>query len=217
MDHHSSGCLPVKKFPTFASGRQGRGPVRLLDFHHQFHLTRPRDVAQEESPAYGDGFALLSGELGLAGAANAREIGLAQMQRLCGSFHVLDCLERRLKMSEINVDALAAGTARFVGFDHLVNLLMEPDSPVSAADIQRLAHPGGNHVEDELGDRHDQLVAGGGIDCAVEVKIGLQEVVQGGFSSRDSLLSRSMHSRMAARSSSVLLSAASSEQLRSKM
>jgi hypothetical protein len=58
MDHHSSGCLPVEKFPTCASDRQGRGPVRLLAFRHQFHLTRPRDVAQEESPAYGDGFAL---------------------------------------------------------------------------------------------------------------------------------------------------------------
>jgi hypothetical protein len=48
MDHHSWGCLPVVKFPTFASGRQGRGPVRLLGFHHQFHLTTLRDVAQEE-------------------------------------------------------------------------------------------------------------------------------------------------------------------------
>jgi hypothetical protein len=38
-------CLPAEKFPTFASGRQGRGPVRLLGFHHQFHLTRLRDVA----------------------------------------------------------------------------------------------------------------------------------------------------------------------------
>lgn len=57
MDHHSSGCLPVEKFPTFASGRQGRGPVRLLGFHHQFHLTRQHDVAQEESPTYGDGSA----------------------------------------------------------------------------------------------------------------------------------------------------------------
>ena len=76
-----------------------------------------------------------------------------------GSFQVLDCLERRLKMSEIDVDALAAGTARFAGFYRLVNLLVEPDSPVSAADIQRLAHPGGNHVEDKLGNRHDQPVS----------------------------------------------------------
>ena len=30
-DHHSSGCLPAEKFPTFASGRQGRGPVSLLN------------------------------------------------------------------------------------------------------------------------------------------------------------------------------------------
>src|SRR6266446_4921846 len=55
MDHHSSGCLPVRKFPTFASGRQGRGATTLLGFHHQFHLTRLRDVPREESPAYGDG------------------------------------------------------------------------------------------------------------------------------------------------------------------
>ena len=53
-------------------------------------------------------------------------------------------------MSEIDVDALATGTARFAAFYHLVDLLMEPDSPVSAADIQGLAHPGGNHVEDKL-------------------------------------------------------------------
>jgi hypothetical protein len=46
MDHHSSGCLPVEKFPTFASGWQGRGPVRFLGFRHHFHLTRPRDVAR---------------------------------------------------------------------------------------------------------------------------------------------------------------------------
>jgi len=39
MGHHSSGCLPVEKFPTCVSDRQGRGPVRLLGFHHQFHLT----------------------------------------------------------------------------------------------------------------------------------------------------------------------------------
>src|SRR6266436_725504 len=50
MDHHSSGCLPVEKFPTCASDRQGRGPVRLLGLRHHFHLTRPRDVAQEELP-----------------------------------------------------------------------------------------------------------------------------------------------------------------------
>jgi hypothetical protein len=30
MDHHSSGCLPAEKFPAFASGRKGRGPVTLL-------------------------------------------------------------------------------------------------------------------------------------------------------------------------------------------
>jgi hypothetical protein len=40
MDHHSSGCLPAEKFPTFASGRQGRGPVRLLGFRLRFDLTR---------------------------------------------------------------------------------------------------------------------------------------------------------------------------------
>jgi hypothetical protein len=45
MDHHSSGCLPAEKFPTCASDRQGRGGTTLLGFHHQFHLTRSRDVA----------------------------------------------------------------------------------------------------------------------------------------------------------------------------
>jgi hypothetical protein len=45
MDHHSSGCLPAEKFPTFASGRQGRGATTLSDFRLQFHLTRSRDVA----------------------------------------------------------------------------------------------------------------------------------------------------------------------------
>src|SRR5208282_6475435 len=58
MDHHSSGCLPAEKFPTFGSGRQGRGATTLSDFRRQFRLTRSRDVAQEESPAYGDGSAL---------------------------------------------------------------------------------------------------------------------------------------------------------------
>jgi hypothetical protein len=38
---------PAEKFPTFAFGRQGRGPVALLGFRRQFHLTKPRDVAQE--------------------------------------------------------------------------------------------------------------------------------------------------------------------------
>jgi hypothetical protein len=45
MDHHSLGCLPAEKFPTFASGRQGRGATTLSDFRLQFHLTRSRDVA----------------------------------------------------------------------------------------------------------------------------------------------------------------------------
>src|SRR6266404_962127 len=58
MDHHSSGCLPAEKFPTSASDRQDRGATTLLGSHRPFHLTRPRDVAQEESPAYGDGSAL---------------------------------------------------------------------------------------------------------------------------------------------------------------
>src|SRR6266446_2763554 len=52
MDHHSSGCLPAEKFPTCASDRQDRGATTLSDFRRQFHLTRLRDVAQEESPAY---------------------------------------------------------------------------------------------------------------------------------------------------------------------
>jgi hypothetical protein len=55
MDHHFSGCLPAEKFPTFAFGRRGRGATTLSDFRRQFHLTRSRDVAPEESPAYGDG------------------------------------------------------------------------------------------------------------------------------------------------------------------
>jgi hypothetical protein len=41
-------CLPAEKFPTFASGRQGRGSVKLLDFHPPFSRARPRDVAEEE-------------------------------------------------------------------------------------------------------------------------------------------------------------------------
>src|SRR6516162_11966555 len=32
-------CLPAKKFPTSASGRQDRGPVTLLGFRRSFHLT----------------------------------------------------------------------------------------------------------------------------------------------------------------------------------
>jgi hypothetical protein len=38
-------CLPVEKFPTSASGRQGRGPVALSGFHPQFPRARLRDVA----------------------------------------------------------------------------------------------------------------------------------------------------------------------------
>jgi len=45
MEHHSSGCLPAEKFPTFASGRQGRGPVTFLSFRSPFPLTTLRDVA----------------------------------------------------------------------------------------------------------------------------------------------------------------------------
>src|SRR4029077_20885286 len=45
MDHHSSDCLPAEKFPTCASGRQGRVATTLSDFRRQFHLTRSRDVA----------------------------------------------------------------------------------------------------------------------------------------------------------------------------
>ena len=29
-DHHSSGCLPAEKCPTFAAGRQGRGASSLF-------------------------------------------------------------------------------------------------------------------------------------------------------------------------------------------
>ena len=57
MDHHSSGCLPTEKSRTFASGRQGRGPVRLLDFRRQFHLNKLRDVAGGRITGNGDGFA----------------------------------------------------------------------------------------------------------------------------------------------------------------
>jgi hypothetical protein len=32
MDHRSSGCSPAEKFPTFASGRLGRGVATLLKF-----------------------------------------------------------------------------------------------------------------------------------------------------------------------------------------
>ena len=53
-------CLRAEKFPTSASDRQGRGPVTLSGFHHQFHLTRLRDIAREESLAFADGSALAS-------------------------------------------------------------------------------------------------------------------------------------------------------------
>jgi hypothetical protein len=39
MGHRSSGCLPAEKFPTFASGRLGRGPATLLSFRSLFPLT----------------------------------------------------------------------------------------------------------------------------------------------------------------------------------
>jgi hypothetical protein len=40
MDHHPLGCLPVAKFPTFASGRQDRGATTLSGFRRPLHLTR---------------------------------------------------------------------------------------------------------------------------------------------------------------------------------
>jgi hypothetical protein len=46
-------CLPVEQFPTFASGRQGRGATTLSDFRCQFHLTMPRDVAEEATEETG--------------------------------------------------------------------------------------------------------------------------------------------------------------------
>jgi hypothetical protein len=45
----------MEKFPTCASGQQGRGLGTLLSFHPQFPRAKLRDVPQEESPAYGDG------------------------------------------------------------------------------------------------------------------------------------------------------------------
>src|SRR6516162_6948302 len=48
MDHRTIKLprgLPVGKFSTFASGRQGRGPVTLLSSRRPFHLTTLRDVA----------------------------------------------------------------------------------------------------------------------------------------------------------------------------
>src|SRR5215469_5225735 len=57
MDHHSSGCLPMEKFPTFASGRQGRGPVTLLGFRSPFPRAMRRNVFRQESPALVGGFA----------------------------------------------------------------------------------------------------------------------------------------------------------------
>jgi hypothetical protein len=45
MHHHSSGRLLAEKFPTFASGPQGRGPVSLSGLYPQFPRARPRDVA----------------------------------------------------------------------------------------------------------------------------------------------------------------------------
>jgi hypothetical protein len=46
MDHHSLGCLPAEKFPTFASGRQGRGATTLSGSPHQFHLTTLHEVGR---------------------------------------------------------------------------------------------------------------------------------------------------------------------------
>jgi len=42
MDHRSSGCSPAEKFPTCASGRQGRGAVTLLI--PVLHFSEPRGV-----------------------------------------------------------------------------------------------------------------------------------------------------------------------------
>src|SRR5262249_13104401 len=82
MDRHSSGCLPAEKSPTFASDRQGRGPITLLGFHPSFHLTRPRDVFPEESPAYVDGSALAS----LLGSP-VIIVQVRSHSSVCGSFH----------------------------------------------------------------------------------------------------------------------------------
>ena len=53
------------------------------------------------------------------------------------SSNSFDCLQRDLKMLEIHVDALAARTARFASIDRFIGLLVQPDSLVTAADIQR--------------------------------------------------------------------------------
>ena len=50
---------PVGPRPAPSPSRVGEqlGATTLSGFHRQFHLTRLRDVAREESPAYGDGSA----------------------------------------------------------------------------------------------------------------------------------------------------------------
>jgi len=57
MDHHSSGRLPAEKFPTFASGRHGRGLVTLLSSRPPFPRAMRRNVFRQESPALVGGFA----------------------------------------------------------------------------------------------------------------------------------------------------------------
>src|SRR5215469_13725015 len=39
MGHHSSGCLPAEKSPTFASDRQDRGPTTLSGFRRRCAVT----------------------------------------------------------------------------------------------------------------------------------------------------------------------------------
>jgi hypothetical protein len=61
MDHHSSDCLPVEKFPTFASGFSRIGDqegfqVLVVRFAEPGRVI----LLEEESPAYADGSALAS-------------------------------------------------------------------------------------------------------------------------------------------------------------
>ena len=61
-------------------------------------------------------------------------------------------------MFHIDVDARASGRSCIALFDHIVNLLMERNSAVSTANIERFADPGCNHVKHKLGNGHDQFI-----------------------------------------------------------
>jgi hypothetical protein len=84
-------CLPAEKFPTFASGRQGRGPATLLSSRYLFPKPSRLMSLEEGSPATGMdlrhkfiGLTFQSekqGQLSIATGRIVREA--ASFQRLC--------------------------------------------------------------------------------------------------------------------------------------